>query len=63
MQKTSPLFTATAASAVYFIVFIIIKYLLENGVLDWKSALSGAIVFWFVMFLIHQLVNRRHVEY
>ena len=63
MQKMSPFFTATAASLVYFFTFLIIKYLLEDRHVDWNSALQGAVVFWFVIFIIHQFLNRRQVQY
>ena len=59
MEKTNPYFTASAASLTYFVTFIILKYLLHNKVLDWKGALIGALIFWVVIFIVHQILNKR----
>jgi hypothetical protein len=56
MKKT--LHVAFAASASYFIIYILIKFFLENAVIDWKSALTGALAFWFFIFLVHYFLNR-----
>ncbi|VVB91644.1 Uncharacterised protein [uncultured archaeon] len=59
MDKKSPFFTASAASVMYFIIFIMLKYLLQMREIDWPGALQGAIVFWIVIFVVHQLLKRR----
>ncbi|NJD53674.1 MAG: hypothetical protein FIB07_12490 [Candidatus Methanoperedens sp.] len=59
MEKTNSYFTASAASLTYFVTFIILKYLLHNKVLDWNGALIGAIIFWIVIFIVHQILNKR----
>ncbi len=68
MNKKSPFFTATVASIVYFIILLILKYLLpinkniENINIDWIGTLEGAIVFWIVIFAVHQLLKMRSSE-
>lgn len=59
MEKTNPYFTASAASLTYFVIFIILKYLLHDKVLDWQGALIGALIFWVVIFIVHQILNKR----
>jgi len=59
MEKTNPYFTASSASLTYFVIFIILKYFLHNGELDWKGALIGALIFWVVIFLVHIFLNRK----
>jgi len=59
MEKTNPYFTASAASLTYFVTFIILKYLLVNRVLDWNGALIGSLIFWVVIFIVHQILNKR----
>jgi uncharacterized membrane protein (GlpM family) len=59
MDKKSPFFTASAASVIYFIIFILLKYFLQMREIDWQGALQGAIVFWIVIFVVHQLLKRR----
>ncbi|CAG1006979.1 MAG: hypothetical protein OIN86_16400 [Candidatus Methanoperedens sp.] len=59
MEKTNPYFTASAASLTYFVTFIILKYLLVNRVLDWSGALIGSLIFWVVIFIVHQILNKR----
>ena len=61
MEKKSPFFTASAASVTYFITFIVLKYLFER-IVDWKGALSGAVIFWIVIFLVHQFLLRRTAD-
>lgn len=56
----NPFFTASIASVVYFIIFITLKYFLQNRVLDLQGALTGAVVFGIVIFLIHKFLNRRY---
>ncbi|VVB87304.1 Uncharacterised protein [uncultured archaeon] len=58
MKKTNPFLTASTASVLYFIVFIMLKYFLENEIPGWQSAVSGALAFWFFIFLVHQYLNR-----
>lgn len=60
MEKKSPFFTASAAALLYFVIFIVLKYFLQNKVVDLQGALSGAVVFWFVIFLVHQVIIRQH---
>jgi uncharacterized membrane protein (GlpM family) len=61
MDKKSPFFTASAASVAYFITLIALRYLFEK-ILDWKGALGGAVIFWIVIFLVHQFLLRRAAE-
>lgn len=68
MDKKSPFFTATVASVVYFMILLILKYFLpinknaENINIDWLGTLGGAIVFWIVIFAVHQLLKLRYSE-
>ncbi len=62
MDKKSPFFTASAASIIYFIIFVTLKYLLGEKNVDWKGGLIGAIFFWIVIFLIHQFLKRRYSD-
>lgn len=57
MVKTNPYFTASVASLAFFVIFIGLKFLLENKPVDFLSAIIGAGVFWIVMFLLHQYLN------
>jgi len=57
MVKTNPYFTASVASLAFFVIFIGLKFLLENKPVDFLSAILGAGVFWVVMFLLHQYLN------
>jgi hypothetical protein len=51
MKKTIVLtFTASVA---YFIIYIMLKFFLQNKILDWQSALLGAITFGFIIYLVH----------
>jgi hypothetical protein len=59
MDKKSPFFTASAASVMYFIIFILLKYSLQMREIDWLGALQGAVIFWIVIFVVHQLLKRR----
>jgi uncharacterized membrane protein (GlpM family) len=60
MEKNDPFFTATMASIVYFVIFIVLKYFLQNKTVDWQSALLGAVGLWIVIFVVHHLLNRRY---
>jgi len=67
MNKKSPFFTASIASIIYFIIYVLLKYLLikkETGNIniDWLGALQGAVFFWLVIFMVHQLLKRRYSE-
>ncbi len=68
MDKKSPFFTASVASAIYFVIFLILKYLLpikretNNINIDWSGALLGAAIFWLVIFVVHKLLKRRYAE-
>lgn len=59
MDKSNPFFTASVASALYFIIFVMLKYSLRQHEVDWQGALSGAVIFWVVIFLVHQFLKRR----
>ncbi len=59
MDKKSPFFTASAASVMYFIIFILLKYFLQMREIDWLGALQGAVIFWVVIFVVHQFLKRR----
>ncbi len=61
MDKNNPFFTASAASVLYFVIYIIIKYFGEQKI-DLQGALIGAIIFWIVIFIVHKLLNRRFSE-
>jgi len=68
MNKKSPFFTASIASIIYFIIYVLLKYLLpikreaDNINIDWLGALQGAVLFWLVIFVVHQLLKRRYSE-
>jgi membrane associated rhomboid family serine protease len=68
IDKKSPFFTASIASIIYFIIFLLLKYLLpvkketSNINIDWQGALQGAIIFWLVIFVVHQFLKRRNSE-
>jgi len=59
MEKKSPFFTASAAAVLYFVIFVVLKYLLQDKVIDLQSAFTGAVVFWIVIFLVHQFIIGR----
>lgn len=63
MDKKSPFFTASAASVMYFIIYLMLRYFLpvskEVKAIDWLGALLGAVVFWIVIFMVHQFLKRR----
>ncbi|MBE0522389.1 MAG: hypothetical protein IBX39_09025 [Candidatus Methanoperedenaceae archaeon] len=61
MDTKSPYFTASAASVTYFIIYFLLKYLLQN-VLDLEGALLGAVGFWIVIFIVHRLLERRYSD-
>lgn len=60
MEKNNPFFTASMATFLYLVVLIMLKYFLQHKTVDWQSDLLVAIVFWIVIFLVHQLLNRRY---
>ncbi len=59
MMKKSPLYTASMAAVLFFIIYIILKFSLGGG-LDWQGAFLGAVVFWIVIFVIHVILYRRY---
>jgi len=59
MVKTNPYFTASTASIAFLIIFNSLKYLFEYQPPDVMAALIGAGVFWVVIFLVHQYLNRK----
>jgi len=60
MVKMNPYFTASAASLAFFVIFITLKYLLENKPVDVLGAILGAGVFWVVMFIVHHFLNKQY---
>jgi len=56
MRKTIQV--ASMASTFYFIISIILKFSLQNAIIDWKNALLGAMAFWFIIFFIYSVHNR-----
>jgi len=62
MSKKSSFIRASVAALVYFVIFVLLKYSLQNHMfVDWQGAFIGAVVFWFVIFLVHQFLNRECV--
>jgi hypothetical protein len=59
MEKMNRFLIATFASVAYFVIVITLKYSPHNNILDLKSALIGAVVFWIFIFLIHHLIIKR----
>ncbi len=68
MDKKSPFFTASVASIIYFVIFLTLKYFLpvykesNNIEIDWLGALIGAVIFWIVIFVVHQFLKKRYSE-
>ncbi len=68
MNKKSPYFTASVASIIYFVIFLTLKYFLpihkesSNFDIDWSGALIGAVIFWIVIFVVHQFLRTRNPE-
>jgi len=62
MDKKSPLFTASAASVIYFIIYLMLRYLLQPETVNIIRALKGAAVFWAVIFLVHHFLKRRYSD-
>lgn len=56
MKKT--IYIALIASISYFIVFIMLKFFLQNEVVDWKNALSGAVIFLFIIYIVHYFLRK-----
>jgi len=56
MEKT--IHVANMASLSYFVIFIMLKFFLQNAIIDWKNALLGAIAFWVFIFFVHSYLNR-----
>jgi hypothetical protein len=52
MKKTITL--TLTASISYFIIYIVLKFSLQNAIIDWQSALLGAVTFGFIVFLVHR---------
>jgi len=51
MKKTIVLtFTASIS---YFIIYVLLKFFLQNKIFDWQSALLGSIMFGFIIYLVH----------
>ncbi|MDJ1422590.1 MAG: hypothetical protein M5U10_11825 [Candidatus Methanoperedens sp.] len=62
MNKKSPFFTAIAASILYFIILILLRYFADHSSIDWQGALLGAIIFWIVIFVVHQFLRKRYSD-
>ncbi|MBU4077487.1 MAG: hypothetical protein KKI06_12435 [Euryarchaeota archaeon] len=56
MKKT--ILVAFAAAISYFVTYIILRFSLQDAVIDWHSALSGAIAFWLFIFVVHHFLGR-----
>ncbi len=52
MKKTIAL--TLTASISYLIIYIMLKLSLQNAIIDWQSALLGAVTFGFIIFLVHR---------
>lgn len=61
MDKNNPAFIALMAFLAFFLVFIILKYLLNNQV-DIQNAITGAVLFCIVVFVVHQLMIRKSLH-
>jgi len=48
------IFLTFKASASYFVIYIMLKFSLQNAIIDWQNAFLGAITFGFLIFLIHK---------
>ncbi len=67
MDKKSSFFTASAASMLYLVILVLLKYFLPSSGMsagmDIKGELPililGAIIFWIVIFVVHQVLERR----
>jgi len=67
MDTKSPFFTASVASMLYLVILVMLKYFLPpssmSAGMDIKvelpNVLFGAIIFWIVIFVVHQLLERR----
>ncbi len=67
MDKKSPFFTASVASILFLVVLIILKYFLPSPGMgsggditaELPSEIFGAVIFWIVIFVVHQLLKRR----
>lgn len=67
MDKKSPYFTASVASMLYLVILVMLKYLLPSSSMstgiDIKEELPnlifGMIIFWVVIFVVHQVLERR----
>jgi hypothetical protein len=53
MKKTIAL--TLTASISYFIIYVVLKFSLQNAIIDWQSALLGAATFGLIIFLVHRL--------
>ena len=53
MKKTIAL--TLTASISYFIIYVVLKFSLQNAIIDWQSALFGAVTFGLIIFLVHRL--------
>ncbi|MDO9096549.1 MAG: hypothetical protein Q7U60_00285 [Candidatus Methanoperedens sp.] len=61
MVKTKPLYTASAAAVLYFIVLILLQYFMEYKT-DWMGAIMVAAVFWIVIFALHYFLDKRYSD-
>jgi hypothetical protein len=61
MEEKNPFFTASAASVLYFVIYIIIRYFGDQEI-DLKGGLIVAVLFGIVIFIVHKLLSRRFSE-
>lgn len=67
MDKKSPYFTASVASMLYLVILVMLKYFLPSSSMsagmdikgEMPNVIFGAIIFWIVIFFVHQLLERR----
>ena len=52
MKKT--IILTFTASISYFVIYIMLKFSLQNAIIDWQNALLGAVTFGFLIFLVHR---------
>ncbi|MDD5615098.1 MAG: hypothetical protein PHH85_02745 [Candidatus Methanoperedens sp.] len=67
MNKKSPYFTASVASVLYIIILVMLKYFLPSSSMsaginikeELPNLIFGTIIFWIVIFFVHQVLVRR----
>ncbi len=56
MKKT--IFIALIASISYFVVYVLLRFFLQNEIVDWQNALSGAVVFLIIVYIVHHFLRK-----